>query len=245
VAIALFQAFPIWGRKLYGKLFSQRGSLTEGNRLNDLLKFEQSNNYSREVVIIKTGQNLAVGSVLGKTTLGTCPTTGTAVSGATGAGTCTSVTAGAKAKVGTYTIKCVNVVTAGGLFSVEDPDGMALPNAVAGVAYVNDQINFTLNDGSPDFAAGDTFTIAIPAGDGDCVHINFDAVDGTQNAYGMLTADCDASLADVPAVAIVRDAILIEANLVWRTTSPAVSAGQKAAAMAQLLGKGIISASEV
>jgi hypothetical protein len=218
---------------------------TEANRLNDILKYEQGNNFSREAVILAIGQDLAVGAVLGKKTKGACPTTGTAVSGATGAGTMTDVTAGAKAKAGIYTAKCIIAASGAGIFSVEDPDGFALPDAIAGVAYVNDQINFTLNDGSPDFAVGDTFTVTIPAGDGDVSAINFDGVDGTQDAYGVLIADCDATSADVNTVAIVRDARVVEANLVWPTTSPAVSSAQKAAAMAQLLAKGIVSVTEV
>lgn len=218
----------------------------EGNRLNDILKYEQGSNFfSREVVTIKAGQNLAVGAVLGKTTLGASPATGAAKAGNTGAGTMTGVTAGAKPKAGIYTLICTHVVDASGLFSVEDPDGLALPEAVAGVAYLNDQINFTLNDGTPDFAVGDTFTVTIAAGDGDCLAINFDAVDGIQNAYGILTADCDATSADTKAVAIVRNAKVVEANLVWPVTDPVVSSAQKAAVMAQLLAKGIVSVKEV
>lgn len=53
----------------------------------------------------------------------------------------------------------------GGLFSVVDPHGVALPNATAGVAYAN-QIGFTIADGAPDFAIGDGFdvTVAISSG---------------------------------------------------------------------------------
>jgi len=217
---------------------------TEANRLNDILKFELSNNQSREVVAVLSGQDLAVGAVLGKIKLGTCPTTGTAGAGNTGAGTCTAVTAGAKAKLGTYTLKCIIAAAGAGIFSVEDPDGYALPDAIAGVAYVNDQLNFTLNDGSPDFIVGDSFTIAIAAGSLSVRAINFDAVDGSQDAYGILTAAADASLAALSAVAIVRDAQVIEANLVWPVTSPVVSAAQKAAAMAQFKAMGIVSRTE-
>ncbi len=42
--------------------------MTEGNRLNDILKWEESNYYSREKVTIAAGQNLAVGAVVGKQT---------------------------------------------------------------------------------------------------------------------------------------------------------------------------------
>jgi len=215
---------------------------TEANRLNDILKFELSNNQSREVVTVLSGQDLVVGAVLGKIKLGTCPTSGTPGSN-TGAGTCTTVTAGVKAKLGTYTQKCLIAAAGAGIFSVEDPDGYALPDAIVGVAYVNDQINFTLNDGSPDFAVGDSFTVAIAAGSLSVRSIKSDAVDGSQDAYGILTADCDASLGAKSAVAIVRDAQIIEANLVW-TVSPAVSTAQKAVAMAQFKAMGIVTRTE-
>lgn len=243
-ALILLQWSPDIGRFIRRKLHSLRGSLSEGNYLNDILKTEAPGNMSREVVTVKLGQDLAVGAVLGKIKLGTCPATGTADAGNTGAGTCTGVTAGAKAKLGTYTLKCIHADAGAGLFSVEDPDGYALPNAVAGVAYTNDQINFTLNDGSPDFVVGDAFTIEIAEGSNQVVAIDFTAVDGSQDAYGILTAACDATAAAKEAVAIVRTARVVEANLVWPVTSPAVTDDQKAAAMAQLLTKGILSVTE-
>ena len=224
-------------------MFFGMAVLSEANRLNDILKFELQNNQSREVVTVLSGQDLAVGSVLGKVKLGTCPATGTAGSN-TGSGTCTGVTAGAKAKLGIYTLKCIHAVAGGGIFSVKDPDGFALPDAVVGTALTDDQINFTLNDGSPDFAVGDSFTIEIAAGSVSVRAINFDAVDGSQDAYGILTADCDASDGALSAVAIVRDAQVIEANLVWPVTSPVVSAAQKAAAMAQFKAMGIVTRTE-
>ena len=222
--------------------------LHEGNNFRDVVRYEEDSagQLSREVVTVLSGQNLAMGAVIGKITLGTCPTTGTAAGTNTGQGTCGSVTAGAKAKLGIYTIKCIHLVTAGGLFSVEDPDGFALPNAYVG-AYVNDQINFTLADGSPDFAAGDTFTITIAVGSLSVKEIALGAlatVDGAQHAYGILTDDCDASLAAVQAVAIVKDAVIVAANLVWPDGSPAVSAAEKVAALAELYAKGIVARDE-
>jgi hypothetical protein len=218
--------------------------LSQGNTLQDILKWEEDNNYSREVVEVLSGQNLALGAVLGKINLGTCPATGTA-GGNTGGGTCTGVTAGAKAKLGTYTLRCIIVQAGAGIFSVEDPDGFALPDAIVGVAYVNDQINFTINDGTPDFAVGDTFTIEIEAGSLRVGAIDFDGLDGSQDAYGILTAACDASGGAKSAVAIVRDAKIATANVVWPVTSPAVTEDQKAAALAQLAAKGIIETKEV
>jgi hypothetical protein len=219
-------------------------ALTEPNRLNDILKNERENNMSREVVTVKLGEDLPVGQVVGIIKLGACPATGTAISGNSGAGTCTTVTAGSKAKLGIYTISCVHADAGAGLFSVEDPDGYALPNAVAGAAYVNDQINFTLSDGSPDFSVGDTFTVEIAAGSGSVVGIDPTAVDGSQDAYGILTAACDATSAATAAVAIVREARVVEDNLVWLGSSPEMTAGQIAAAMAQFKAMGIIPVTE-
>jgi hypothetical protein len=225
-------------------LSNQRGSSqTEGDYLGDVLKLEAANNYSRETVTIESGQDLTLGAILGRRELGTCPTTGTAGSN-TGGGTCTSVTAGSKAKVGIYTLKCIIKQSGAGIFSVEDPDGYALPNAVVAAAYTNDQINFIINDGTPDFEVGDIFTVTIAEGSLKCVELDLDAVDGSQNAYGMLIADCDATTADTSAVAIIRDAIVIEDNLVWPSMSPAISDAQIATAMAQLLAKGIDTADE-
>lgn len=42
--------------------------LAEPNRLNDWLKWEQENRYSREKVTIASGQNLSLGQVVGKIT---------------------------------------------------------------------------------------------------------------------------------------------------------------------------------
>ena len=222
-------------------------SLDQPKNLQDILKWEMDNLFSREVVTVLSGQNLALGTVLGKRTLAACPTTGTAGSN-TGGGTCTTVTAGAKAKVGTYTLKCIRVIAGGGEFTVEDPDGYGLPDALAGVAYVNDQINFTVNDGSPDYAVGDTFTIAIAAGTGYVKIIAIGALTsvlGDQDAYGVLTAAVDATGGNVKGVAIVRVARIVSANLVWPTGSPLPSAAEKAVALAQLATKEIIEVSEV
>ena len=118
-----------------------------------------------------------------------------------------------------------------------------MPDAVIG-AYVNDQINFTLNDGSPDFAVGDSFTITIAAGSGKVRAIDNTSVTGAQDAYGILIADCDASDGDTSAVAIVRIARVVEANLIWLGSSPEMSAAEIAVCMAQLAEKQIVSITE-
>jgi len=164
--------------------------LTEGNYLNDLLKWEMENNHSREQVIVLGGQDLVMGSVAGKIKNGSVPITGTAGSN-TGAVTCTGVTGGSKTKAGTYTLRCVMAVSAGGVFSVSDPDGKALPDANVGVAYTNPAINFTLNDAGADAVVGDSFTITVPAGSGKIRELNLTGIDGSQDAYCIMIAGAD------------------------------------------------------
>jgi len=53
----------------------------------------------------------------------------------------------------------VAVPADGGVFSVTDPDGVALPNATVGVAYTGDHVRFTISDGGTDFAVGDGWNL--------------------------------------------------------------------------------------
>lgn len=167
--------------------------VTQSYTLAAILKWEQENYYSRDKVTILAAQTLSPGSVVGQVTAGTVPTTGTAAGTNTGNGTMTSVTGGTKVKAGVYTMTCVTAVTNSGTFTVEDPDGEALPSATVGVAYTNDQINFTLNDGATDFVVGDSFTVTVPTGGLQYRAINFSGVDGSANAAGLSFATYDAS----------------------------------------------------
>ncbi len=308
---------------------------TEPNYLSDVLLWEPDGQISRKKVTVLSGQNLLLGTVLGMITKST-PTTGTATEGNTGDGTCTGVTGGALAKIGSYILKCISVATGaittpttgtegtsagattmtgvsagaavkagtynmvcidattGGseIFQVTDPDGLLLPNATVavayvnaqinftindpganaqvgdsftvlasaadgdagvfevksptgevlppatvGVAYTNAQINFTLNDGDTDFIVGDTFTIAVVAGSLKVKILTPAAVDGSQYAYGVLTAAVDATSSDLPGVAIERLATLKSAGLVW---PDAITDPQKATALAELEEKHIV-----
>lgn len=225
-------------------------ALSEGNNFRDVVRYEDDSagRLSRETVVVAVGQNLVMGAVIGKISKST-PTTGTAAAGNTGGGTVASVTAGAKAKIGEYQIKCLTFVASplAGTFEVTDPDGNQLPEASM-AAYVSDQINFDIAAGSPDITAGDIWTITVAAGSGQVKEVQLGAesgdVDGSQDAYGILTADCDATSLATEAVAIVKDAVIISANLVWPDGSPAVSAAEKTAALAQLAAKGIVARAE-
>lgn len=73
-----------------------------------------------------------------------------------------------------------------GLFSVVTPSGGRLKDASVGSGYTSDQINFTINDGSTDFAVGDSFTVAVAAGTGKYRPVNFSGTDGSENAAAVL-----------------------------------------------------------
>jgi hypothetical protein len=220
--------------------------LHESNNFRDIIRWEEdeAGRLSRETVTVASGQNLTQGAVVGKITLST-PTTGTAAAGNTGGGTVGSVTAGLKAILGEYQIKCTAFTDspAAGTFEVTNPEGLRLPDATL-AAYTSDQINFDIADGSPQIDAGDIWTVTIAAGSEYVKEIDFDAVDGTQNAYGIVCDDYDATGGAIQGVAIVRNAVIVSANVVWPTTSPAVSAAQKASALAQLAAKAIVARAE-
>lgn len=81
----------------------------------------------------------------------------------------------------------VSSTGAGGEWKVKTPSGEALADlASVGAAYTSQHLNFTLNDGNPNFVAGDIFTITVSAGSGKVKAIDFSAVDGSQDAYGIL-----------------------------------------------------------
>jgi len=189
-------------------------AIMEPNRLGDVLKWEAENLYSREAVTVQNGEDLPVGAVIGQVKT-SCPTEGTADGGNTGNGTCTGVSPGTEVKTGTYTLTCIEAVADGGIFEVRDPDDLTLGQAEVGTAYQSKQINFTLNDGATDFAAGDKFTITVSEGSGKVVGINFEGADGTEDPVGFLAADCDAGAGDTEAAAVVRQALIDPRGLAW------------------------------
>ena len=158
---------------------------TESYTLGDVLKYEQLNKHSRDQIVVLAAQTLSVGSVLGKVTAGSVPTTGTLTAGAGANGTMTSVTGGVNVKVGSYIMRCVKAVSNAGDFEIKDPDGNIIGIATTGVAFTHNQINFTINDGATDYSVGDYFTVAVPAGGGQMRAINFSGVDGSTHAVGL------------------------------------------------------------
>ena len=219
--------------------------LNEGNYLGDIVKQEAEGRYSREAVIVLAGAGAArvleIGSVLGRIAKGAA--TVAAVAGNTGNGAAGAATLGAKAKTGAYTLTCITAVANGGVFKVEDPDGYRLAkDLTVAVAYLSDHINLTIADGAADFVVGDKFTVTVAAGNGKVKAIDFTALDGSQQAAGLLIAKVTApSGVDTQGVAIVRDAVIAASKLAWPAGA---TSDQKTAACAQLKALGIITREE-
>lgn len=143
-----------------------------------------------KVVTLKSGQGvLGRGSVIGliEKVLGEKSFSGT------GNGTMTGISIGKDALIGDYKVKCVSAATDSGTFSVVDPNGNRLGDAVVGTAFTSSHINFTINDGGTDFTAGATFTIPVEesedAGKGKLCDAN--SVDGSQAPKYVLSENTD------------------------------------------------------
>lgn len=209
---------------------------TEPKALTDVAPHLVSEHWSLDTVTI-TGGAYEMGTVLGKVTAGTVPTTGTAAGGNTGNGTCATVTGGVDVQPGDYTIRCKVAVANGGVFEVLNPKGACLGLARVGTAFVSPEINLTLNDGATDYAVEDAFTVTVPGGDGVYTLHDPAAIDGTAHAVAVLATDCDASAADKKAPVIARGAVLDAAGLAWKS---GMTTNQKNAAIAQLKALGMI-----
>lgn len=84
-----------------------------------------------------------------------------------------------------------------GIFEVRTPDGERLADATVAVAYTGNHINFTITDGSTDYAVGDVWTIPVAAGSGKYKLSLAAAVDGSQTPEAILADTTDASAGDM------------------------------------------------
>jgi hypothetical protein len=208
---------------------------SEPNYISDFVLQEEDKEASRDAVTVLSGQNLAIGTVLGKITIGAVSETH---AGNTGNGAMTldaTTPALANAQVGVYSAKCITAASNSGTFEIFDPKGNSLGIVAVAATFAN-QIKFVIADGATDFIVGDTFLIAVAAGSGKVKILTPAALDGTQYAYGIITSAVDASGADTKGAAIVRDAIAKDAGLVW---PGGITAGEKATALAELEAKHI------
>lgn len=216
---------------------------TEAVHPSDWLKGEQDGplHYSREQVTILAGDSadreLTSGMVCGKATKGAA-TSAAKAGGNTGGGAMGAVTVGAEAVAGVYTLRIVEAASGAGRFHVKDPAGDVVGEGNVAVAFSGGGLSFTLADGTPDFAVGDGFDITVAAGTGKVVQIDFSGATGIEDAYGILFDDVTApDGVDAEGVLVVRNAYIDPVQITWPAGA---TAGQKAAALAQLAANGII-----
>lgn len=227
-----FVALVPFGKRLTRRLVLGIAGVvyTEPTNISDVILSELGMDASREQVTVLSGQNLVLGTVIGKATLGALSETHAGNTG-NGAMTIDAVTpALANCQVGVYTVKCIAAAANGGTFEVFDPKGNSLGIVVVAATFEN-QIKFVIADGGTDFIVGDTFLVTVAAGTGKVKILTPAALDGTQNAHGVTIGEYDATAADLQGVAIVREAVLKDASLTW---PGGITQAQKDAAIAQL-----------
>lgn len=213
--------------------------LTEGSRALQALLTELPGEMSRRVVTIASGQDLPAQAVVGEVLSAGTPTfVGTV--GARGAVTI-GAAIGVDTKPGTYQLVCVAASANAGTFRLQAPAGSFVPFntasgmlTVAGGATSSSHLTVTIADGADDFLVGDTYTVAVTAGNVKALAPA--ATNGTQIATGILYDDYNATAAAVEGVLFDRECAFNADEVVW----PAgITAAQKNTAIAQLANKQI------
>ncbi len=162
-------------------------AITETSRLNDLLKWEEENFYSRDKVTVAMGQNLVMGVVAGMIT-NTKKVTALKLGPTTGAGT-VAVTASGTTVTGTGTTFLTTFA-------------------------VGDKITANSETHTISAITSDT-AMTTDAWTGAASGVSYTYLDGAQNAFGIILHPTDATLADTEGVCLVREGIVADSMLVW------------------------------
>lgn len=204
---------------------------------------EAAGRRSREQILLDSSfaDTLYAGTILGRVTDGAATVTVTPAAGNAGNGAMAATpTADAGAQEGNYVITFIEPGANAGEFTVERPDGTMDGNGTVAVAY-NGSINFTLNDGAADFAAGDQITVEVEyaEGSGRYKQLDPDATDGTQIASAVLapTEKPTDPATHVRTSAHVRDCEVNGNKVFW---PDGITDDQKATAEAQLAAAGVL-----
>lgn len=186
--------------------------------------------YSRQEIVVTSGQNLAAGTVLGTVTKA-AGAGGVADGGNTGNATVGSITIGDNATPGAHIITALTATT----FSVVDPSGLNLGTATAGTAFVGGGLTFTITAGGTPMVAGDFFTLTVTGGGMSAW--NPANSDGSETVAGILLYAVDATDAALPGAAVVRKAMVNPAELTYYSGA---TEGAKANALDGLATLGIV-----
>jgi len=161
--------------------------------------------HTKNITLVSGAGSLKRGTVLGKITKGAISSAAKS-GGNTGNGDFGTLSLGAKAKVGVYTLKANTETT----FTVINPDGICLADAMIGIAYAG-EIDFTIIAGEIAFVADDSFTVTVAAGSGKYKTVNSANTDGSQVMDCVLSRDTDATSTDVDTIAYYSGLFNIEA----------------------------------
>lgn len=196
--------------------------------LSHVINIEIDANYSREEITYAppgADQKLEIelGQVLGRVALGAVTNAVTGV----GNGTRTLIARGPLAKAGAY----VATHLGENIWSVTNPDGYSLGQATSAQKFVSPEIEFQINIGGTAWGADAVVTFTVAEGSGQVVPIDFEAVDGSQNFYGVAGAYAVVE-GETPlkSFAVVRGAVAVARELVW---PEGATDAQKARALAQ------------
>lgn len=188
---------------------------------------------SRETLTIPSGTAaFDAGMVLGAT-LASGSATAAAVTGNTGNGTMGTITVGAAAKVGVYTLTVIEPGSNVGTFTITDPEGVLVGKGAVASAFDAGGLAFTLADGSTDFAAGDAFLITVS---GTVKYVPYDDgnTDGSNVARAIALYACDASGAsDVSVAGLMRFAAIKTAALQWHASADTAAKNKAYTALAR------------
>lgn len=216
--------------------------INEGLYADDVVKKEADQFYSRDVVTIGTGADLAIGTVLGYVNAGSFAVAAAAADGGnTGDGTVAlgSPAFGPDVMAGTYTLEIVDAETNLGQIEMTDPMGNVVDVFEVGTESAGTHLTVTVSDGAADFVLGDKFTLAVTqTAEGEYYALDLTATDGRQFPAGVLISTAAAAAADVAdALIIARQAIVSANKLIW----PAgITADQTRAGQNYLKALGII-----
>lgn len=221
-------------------------ALTEKAHASQALVSEADGFVCRDTITIAESQTLQACSVIGKVLAneGAISVGNPAIVG-TGNGVLTKADPAYSSDVqeGTYRVNVVGATTDTCDFEVVRPDGTVDGIGKTGVAY-DGQVKFTLADGSADFVVGSYITLAVSIAEaadaGQWKGHDPDATDGAEVAAGVVIYPVTTGSGETKkAAAWVRGPMELRGvDLVWPHTG--ISAGEKAAAIAQLATLGII-----
>lgn len=191
--------------------------LTEGMHAGEYIgESAMGIGYHNNPCTVNSGAELSAGTVLGLVLSGATVTAGDAVSttgGTVGNGAVGDWTADDGAQAGPWAIEITKASSDGGEFLVRRPDGTVDGVGAVGTAY-NGGINGTLEDGSADWAVGDTIPLVVSYPDGTPTVDAWDpdATDGTQTVGGILFDNVDATGGATPGVFTRRGPMTVNGN---------------------------------